>query len=294
MAEDTTRPHHYHAEATILTGELFHPLQQQIKPQTNAKLAETGGYLSEHSEPYRLEGVISFDKAYTQVAGGEDPTKPGDHGWNTLATTVIENLNVLDVITADRVVGQIATVHPKVGYVPRVYFLGTRFEGLRVAGHPVTVHFPPYHPYHLGEKPPEGDRAYTQHEGFLGQVRSLFAGVRSAAGVPTDLLDLCKDDAVKKEGSGKTYKESLECSLVSSVDLSGVPDYIRGFGHVLHIRDFGRVYLGLLRVEHSDFNDKGVPKTTLFDLTMLKFKLGCIGALNSSAGNTIINGTSEP
>jgi hypothetical protein len=62
---------------------------------------------------------------------------------------------------------------------------------------------------------------------------------------------------------------------------------------VLHIRDFGKVHLGLLRVEHSDW-EGDVPKTTLFDLTMLKFDMGCIGSGISSIGNTIINGGTEP
>jgi hypothetical protein len=291
MATAPQREHHFHAEATVLTGNLLHPLKQEIKPQTNAKLPREGGYLSEHSEPYRLEGVISFDRAYTQVAGGEDPKKPADHGWNTLSTTVVENLSVLEVITADRVVGQIATVHPKVGYVPRVYFLGTRIENLRVAGHPVKVVFPPFHPYHFD--PPQNNRAYTRHSGLLERVKNHFASIRSAAGVPADLLDSYKDDSVKKEGSGANYKESFECSLVSQVVVEGAPDSIRGFGHVLHIRDFGKVHLGLLRVEHSDW-EGDVPKTTLFDLTMLKFDMGCIGSGISSIGNTIINGGTEP
>jgi hypothetical protein len=287
MADETPREHHYHAEATILTGDLYHPLKQEIKPQTSAKLADKGGYLSEHAEPYRLEGVISFDKAYTQVAGAEDP-KGKDVGWSTLATTVIENLNVLEVITADRVVGQVATVHPKVGYIPRIHFLGTRIEGLRVAGHPVKVTFPPYHPYHFDK--PQSDGAYTRHTGLIERVKTHFANIRSAKDAPADLLK-GYNQAVPRMENGK---EILECSLVSQVEVEGAPDSIRGFGHVLHIRDFGKVLLGLLRIEHSDFNAKDVPKTTLVDLTMLKFEMGCIGGGISSVGSTIVNGGTEP
>jgi hypothetical protein len=285
MADDTTRVHRYHAEATILTGNLYHPLKQEIKPQTNVKLSEKGGYLSEHAEPYRLEGVISFEKAYTQVAGNRDHTKP-NHGWSTLVTSVIEGLNVLEVITADRVVGQIATHHPLVGYVPHVHFLGTRIENLRVAGHPVKVHFPPYHPYSLGPKP-DNDGAYTRHPGFLERVKSHFDSIRSAKDVPADLLERYRQAAPRTENG----KESIECSLVTQVE---APEFCRGFGHVLHIPDFGKVHLGLLRVEHSDFNPQGVPKVTLLDLTMLKFEMGCVAGGDSGAGNTIVNGQTDP
>jgi hypothetical protein len=286
MAEDTTRVHHYHAEATVLKGDLFHPLQQEIKPQTSVKLSEHGGYLSEHAEPYRLEGVISFDRAYTQVAGNRDRTKP-NHGWSTLVTSVIENLNVLEVITADRVVGQIATVHPLVGYVPSIHFLGTRIENLRVAGHPVKVVFPPFHPFHFAK--PDDDGAYTRHPGLLARIKAHFDGIRSASDVPADLLERYNQAAPRTENG----KEILECSLVSQVEVDA-PDLARGFGHVLHIRDFGKVHLGLLRIEHWDFNPYGAPKTTLIDLTMLKFELGCIGGGISAAGNATTNGSTEP
>ena len=102
------------------------------------KLNERGGYLSQHVENYRLGGVVSFRSAYTQVGGNPDP-KPG-HGWNTLTTSVIEGLNVLDIVTADRIVCQISTDHPPlIDYVPTVTFLGTRFENLRIAGHQVKL-----------------------------------------------------------------------------------------------------------------------------------------------------------
>jgi hypothetical protein len=287
MADDTTRWHNYHAEATILSGDLYHPLKQEIKPQTNVKLAKEGGYLSEHAEPYRLEGVISFEKAYTQVAGNRDQTKP-KHGWSTLVTTVVEGLNVLEVITADRVVGQIGTHHPLEGYVPQVHFLGTRIENLRVAGHPVKVKFPPYHPFHFDK--PDNDGAYTRHPGFLERVKSQFENIRSAKDVPAELLERYNQPAPRTEDG----KEILECSLVSQVEVEDAPEFIRGFGHVLHIRDFGKVHLGLLRVEHSDFNPQGVPKMTLFDLTMLKLEMGCIGGGNTSINNPITNGSTEP
>ncbi len=129
--------HTYHAEAFALQGDLQLPVKTTVKPQTYVKLSESGGYLSERASDYRLEGVFSFHRAYTQVSGHPDCKK--GHGYVTLATSVIEGFNVLDVVTADRIVAQVSTEHPLYGYVPEVTFLGTRFENLRIAGHPVTV-----------------------------------------------------------------------------------------------------------------------------------------------------------
>ncbi len=206
MAQETIRTHRYHAEATVLHGDLYHPLVQEIKPQTNVKLAEGGGYLSEHAEPYRLEGVISFEKAYTQVAGNPD-SKPG-HGWSTLATSVVEKLNILEVVTADRVVGQIATDHPLEGYVPTVHFLGTRFENLRIAGHPVNIDIYP-DPGFLGERP-ANDGAYTRHPGLLKRLEEQFERIRKSDKVPDAIVQRYNGVSSTSDGI-----ETIECSLVN-------------------------------------------------------------------------------
>ena len=131
------RKHTYHSEANVLTGFLTLPLNQKIQPQAYANLPGEGGYFDQRLENYKLGEVISIRSAYTQVAGNLDPKE--DKGWSTLTTTVVEGFNVLDVLTADRIVGQIITEYPLVGYIPKISFLGTRFENLRIAGHPIEV-----------------------------------------------------------------------------------------------------------------------------------------------------------
>src|ERR1700728_1102099 len=128
--DGTPREHYYHAQAFALDGDLHLPIRTPIKPQAFVQVAEGGGYLSERAADYRLEGIFSFRKAYSQVSGPRE-TKPG-RGFITLATAVIEGFNVFDVVTADRIVAQISTEHPLDGYVPEVTFLGTRFENLQI------------------------------------------------------------------------------------------------------------------------------------------------------------------
>jgi hypothetical protein len=281
MPQETTRTHLYHAEATVLHGDLYHPLVQEIKPQTNVKLSERGGYLSEHAEPYRLEGVISFKKAYTQVAGSRDP-KDG-HGWSTLSTSVIEELNVLEVVTADRVVAQIAADHPLEGYVPHVHFLGTRFENLRIAGHPVEIDIHP-DPSFLGEKP-ENDGAYTRHAGLLDRLEQQFERIRRSDNVPDEIVRRYSGVSSTSDGI-----ETIECSLVNHAK---GPYPGRSFGHVIDVPGFGKIHLAVLRIEHSDWRNS-VPKKTLFNLTMIELDMGCIGGGKSGVGNGILNGTSAP
>src|SRR5579862_7619914 len=151
------RSHSFSAVATIVSGALQRPFEQEIRPQSRIALPEAGGYITHHSGHFHIESFFSYRSAYTQVAGNRD-LKPG-HGWSTLTTAVVEGLNVLEVVTADRVVGQIITEHPLEGYVPRVNLLGTRFENLRIAGSPVELDIDPNI---LGPKP--ANDAFYSHD----------------------------------------------------------------------------------------------------------------------------------
>ena len=115
-----------------------------------------------------------------------------DHsGWVTLSTSVLEGLNVFEVITADRLVAQVSTEHPmKDGDVPKVTFLGTRFENLRVAGYPVDIVLDLAI---CGDKPKE-DHPYLHDRGFLDRVQRQLDSIADAKGVP---------DGLKKEYSAQ-------------------------------------------------------------------------------------------
>src|SRR6266568_2304740 len=106
MATQPIVPQHdFHAEAHALSGNLQLPVRQPIYKQAAVTLTGyDGGHFFQRTEKYSLEGVISFDAGYTHVSGS--PSEKKGHGWITLATSVLEGLNVLDVITADRVVAQ--------------------------------------------------------------------------------------------------------------------------------------------------------------------------------------------
>lgn len=275
------RTHRYHAEATVLEGNLTLPLVQQIYPQAFAKVPEEGGYLSQQAEEYRLEGVVSYRSAYTQVAGNRDEEKKG-HGFSTLTTAVIEGLNILDVITADKIVAQLSTDHPLVGYVPTVTFLGTRFENLRIAGHPVKCHVD--HAF-LGPKP-ENDGGYTTHPGFLERVKKQHQVINNQPDVPAEIA------ARYNLHSSQPNPESMECSLVSQVE-GGFPG--RCFGHVIDVPNFGKVHLGVVKVEHSDPHpETKVPRKTTVHLHMIEANMGCIASGHVLAAKTSGNGTSDP
>jgi hypothetical protein len=279
MATKVQRYHLHHAEASVLQANLNLPFPQNLAPHTHSKLNPQGGYVSQFSENFRLGGVFSFRSARTHVAGNVDD-KP-DHGWNTLSTCVVEGLNVMEVVTADRIVAQVSTDHPPVGYVPRVSLLGTRFENLRIAGYPIEIDLDLNI---LGPKPAK-DAPYTSDAGFISRVANQYKRIQGSQNLPADILK-----RYNQLPTSSANRESIECSLVNQVKGS-YPG--RSFGHVIEIPDFGKIYLGVLRVEQSDF-EKGVPKKTTISLDMIKLEMGCVASGQGSAGSTINNGGTKP
>lgn len=282
------RTHTYHAEALVLQGKLTLPLVQDIKSQAYANLSPQGGYLAQHESDYRLESVVSFRKAYTQVAGNP-ATKPG-RGWTTLATAVIEGFNILDVVTADRIVAQLSIDHPTEGYVPFVSFLGTRFENLKIAGKPVDLDL---NPNMFGYKP-EDDAPYTRSSEFLDRVARQHDQVREHPNLLKDLVQ--RYTGVSREAE---KPEAVECSLVNKADGS-FPG--RSHGHVIHVPDFGTVTLARVRLEQGDWTEgttgamkgKMLPRNTAIQLTMVEAKMGCSAEGDTGTGVTKTNGTTHP
>src|SRR5271169_3422859 len=179
MAVEKPRPHYFHAEAHALRGKIELPIIAEIRPQAFVKLAGTleqlsngegkRNYLSQHAKNYRLEGIISYAAAHTQVSGHESRKRNG--ASVTLATSVVENLNILNVVTADRVVAQISTTHFPDQYVPEVTFIGTHFENLRIARHKAV---PILNLKLAGQKPDKDQHYVTDNTPLMTIVRAQY------------------------------------------------------------------------------------------------------------------------
>jgi len=225
--------------------------------------------------------VLSYRSAYTQVAGNRS-LKPGQ-GWSTLTTSVVEGLNVLDVVTADRVVGQMITEHPIDGYVPSVNFLGTRFENLRIAGHPVALDV---NLNLLGARP-ANDAFYSNDPGVVERVGAQHKNILAHGDLPDDLRERYNRLSSSIRGVG-----SFECSLVNQATGS-LPG--RSFGHIIVIPDFGKVVLGKLTVSSEEAKPgTQTPRKTTIKLVMIDMELGCAidGGIGVVGGDT--NGGTVP
>lgn len=281
VEEEAKRDHEYHAEAHALAGNIVLPLEQDITPHALTTVPAKGGYRAQQAQEYRLETIISYGRAHTQVAGHKETVKKGG-GWNTLATAVVEDLNILNIVTADRVVAQIHTHHYEDSYVPRISFLGTHFQNLRIAGHLVEIDLDVEI---IGEKP-ENDQPYTRDKGFVERISRQHARLRGHENVFEEILHRY-NRVPESFGSPMDGQETVECSLVRQAKGS-YPG--KTCGHVIHLRDFGTIYLAMAKIVHEDYNKKGIPERTTVSVEMIRAEMGCIANGSVGMATTKTNG----
>lgn len=312
--------HYFHAEAHALAGKLKLPFEEEIKKQAFVKLEGTladlpaeeraqRNYFSQHAKNFRLEGIVSYAAAHTQVSGHESDKRDG--ASVTLATSVVEDLNILNVVTADRVVAQISTTHFPGEYCPHVTFLGTHFENLRIARHRAE----PYLKLDLAGARAEGKDALpvNQGTGLMNAIEAQYQRLRDKIGGLADkerekmrLRDA--DASLAKKYYGFTIDhakiqqqanaakkddnwDGITCSLVENVEIKDIsvkaadgksiqiPPPAQTFGHVIHIPDFGNIFLAELTVKHNSYN-----------LTMIRLEMGCLASGSAGVANANVNG----
>lgn len=126
----------YHANAYAFSGHFTRPFEQQIDVQASSSLCVVGGHGCSRVDNFQFRNFISFKAGYTHVSGGH---QADDDTNNTLVTSTIEGLNMMDVLTADRVVCRLYSKHQKRAPEGNVTMHGSKFENLKICGEPVTI-----------------------------------------------------------------------------------------------------------------------------------------------------------
>lgn len=303
--------HQYHAEAHALSGYLHQPVYQRIDEKASVKLRDyRGDHKQEKESRYNLEGVVTFEAANSRVSGNRNLK---NKGWITLSTSIVEGLNVLEVITADRVVSQVSTEHAYVnGHVPTVTFLGAQFVNLRLSGVPLQ---PKFRFGICGDKP-AGTTPYVKSVAFLEAAREQVATI-AKGDLPVEvkatysgrvkaidaLIAVAKEEEeARKRGENNKNGNArggdpilVTCSLIESIDIGDLREIIPGLktaGNVLFIPEFGTVALGEVEVKCSLQDDQEYDN--YFHLKMLQMNLGCVGNGSLTAGAAASNGQHKP
>ena len=229
----------YHANAHTLSGHLTRPENHLIQVQAGATLPSTGGQHSSRIENFRCGEMLSFAAGYSQVCGSEK-VENNKIIYTTLVTTAVEKLNILDMVTADRIVARLASSYES-GGEPSILLTGSRFENLRIAGCKIDVEL--------------------HHE--LALKLDTFEATRKEFASNADFRKMAFNPGSlpkKVEAHGM-----IRCSLVKELKPPTCPGIARHghCGHVLEVPEFGKVYLAEVVFEYGRRR-----------LTMLRIELG--------------------
>ncbi len=248
----------YHAEAVAASGYLTLPIHEAMEIQASIALPVIGGHGSAHAENFRHRNYFSFHRAESHVVGSFSE-KDKAHG--TLATTTIEGLNIMDVVTCDRIVARITTKHPDQDDDSSFIPLGSRFENLRIAGHPIKVDL--------------ATDLFAEHHTWnrLNQAHAANPKVRA---------EINRLSLIQREDGGFPEKKGMmACTLVRNLD--DLPPGLSRNGHGIYVHHFGTVYLGEYFVTSSYHR-----------LLMLHVDLGCSVEGCYGAGGAGGNGDPPP
>jgi hypothetical protein len=274
MAENVTkRTHTFHAAAHSLGGSLILPVNQSIPAQANSSLHTGGGISHDVKGAFHHEKIVSASGTYSHVVGTESK-KSG--GWATLATSVVENLNIQEIVTADRVIARISIEHPAVGYTPKVTLVGSNFINLRIAGFPVraVLNFSLLNP---ADKYPE--TTWPENPGFLEAARQQHRRRPKDSALGKELEERYGWIETKEGIDQRGY---VTCSLVDSI-VGDFPFPGTTSGNILDIPEVGKFYFGEFTTDRNSFR-----------LTMVRAELGCPVHGGMMIASVAGGGTSEP
>lgn len=300
MATTTTVPRyrHFHGEAHVLSGHLQRPIDQRIEKHAEIVLQnQKDGHLTRFTEQVDIEGLVSFKSGRTRVSGSRSlKNDPKNHGFVTVATSVVEGLSVFEVITADRIVAQVSTDYPldngnnESAHFPHVTFLGTHFDNVRVNGGLLTLKL---NLGIIGER--EGDTSYLSHRSFLDRAREQTKRIANAKVLPEDLQGVFADRLKAFDNLKGSREAKITFSIVENIDnLDAIPiPGVKVVGHVLILPQFGTVSLGEVDVSEVLNEGSEIP-SNYFELRMLQINLGCVGHGTVTGAAAAANGGHGP
>jgi hypothetical protein len=249
---------YYQASASPLGGQMTQPFARPLPSPASSALSAAGGFASSESEAFNHENIVSFKAARTRISGHE---APDGKEFSTLVTAVVEGLNILEIVTATRVVAQLSVAFPKDGSARRIATAGSQFEGLRVAGRDAELT--------LNGALLDSTATVEQIRGFGERQFNAFKG----SAWLTARYGWTRTRRGKNGDVGLTM-----CSLVNAID-----EIDGGLGHIIAIPDFGRIFLGELLVSQGSVQ-----------LSMVRAELGCNVHATLTASTAGTGGTMMP
>ena len=226
-------------------GRIRNPFQEIIEIQAPSALPEIGGYGSTRSTTFRYREILQFEVAHTEVTGSRSTASGGQPVYNTLIKSTVEGLNIMGMVTADRVVANLVSEHPgEPDGEPSIKLAGTRFENLKIAGVPVKVDLclDVFYRLHTHQ------HVLNAYQGEP-EFRRLFDGITMKNRLQEAPERVRRwFHGAPEDGREMPHTKGITClSLVRSLQPDRPPEY-KGWGHVIHVEGFGTIQLAELQL----------------------------------------------
>ena len=272
MNASKKRVYYYHADAAPIGGHFTKPTEVILHSHGSSSLAQAGGHIASRASNFKLDTRLSFDAAYSEIHGAA--TKSGS--WGTRVTSVVEGLNIMGTVKADRLVAVLEVEHPATGHHAKASVLESKFENLSIDGVTINPVFGknaiPRH-----KKGAFPDCSLMEDEDYVARAIEQSKQFSDGANTPDWLRKRYRWVQSKRARKEKGY---VQCSLVDK--LQGARSG-SAFGHVVVVPDFGNIFLGELGVDHHAFR-----------LTMVRVEMGCDTEGTVSGGTADSNGSGMP
>lgn len=275
----------YHALAYGLAAEVDRPTRHSIPTQAATVLAASGGRGCHRVQDYQFDRFISLKEAYVEVGGSYDE----DHKMHTsYALSVIEGINIADVLTADRVVSRMFVYAPDDNQEEISFDItGSHFDNLRIAGHKVEVELAThvFHNHDTYSKVTKAHQAATSDPWLLGgklgeckdeELKDLEDKYRALNGISALVKEWKKKKDRPADRGSYLFSPANDLDLKKQIG----PSELLGYGSIICIPKFGVIRLAELTVHHH-----------IRSLTMFRVQMCSSGSGTSDGGGTSSGGT---
>jgi hypothetical protein len=242
----------YSASTYAISADFDRPKKHSLPPQAAAVLPAHGGHGTHRADGQKIDGLVSFKQAYSEVGGSFDDCH---ETYTTHAWSVVEGINIADMFTADRVVSRLAVYYPAHGKdQPSFDITGSYFENLRIAGHKVDVKLDTqlHHQHDTYGKLADGHRKGDTDQMLLGNgLTSLkdndLNDLEGTYHALSGMSRLVKEWKQKRPADRGIYRLSVANQLTMDW-----PSELGQFGAIICIPKFGVIRLGEMVIhKHS-------------------------------------------
>lgn len=270
----------FRGSTMVVGGRIESPVCENIDAQGACVLPPTGGFSAASVDRFDFRNIIRFERA-TSTVSGQRVQHGQETAGETLVTVAIEGLNVLDVITADRVVARMTSRHVKDEKDrlpnPRILPFGSHFENLRIGGVPVEL--TPY-----AELVCEGDHdaLIRPRTGGPGESERFPWIDSNGAEISVDNASPKRAGSPRPESGGDRARLAPLFNVGRSKAASLAGSAMHG-AHGIRIPGFGVAYFGEYLVTRASRR-----------LTMMRIELGCPITGSIVCANVDSNGHWDP